>query len=371
MQQSPSPAGSPAQPTAHPPRTATAKRRLSDAPGYADYDHGSDDEHDDDEGEPPARSKRSRPGQLNGALGAEIGHGLAGAAHHGAPAQSHKALSPAEKEQRRVARMIRNRNAAQASRDRKKEHTAYLERRCYELENLLRSNGVVVPQTFAAPPPIVAPATSGSSSASAQLQQHPKGAPPRSQRAFSVLSDDNQGRIADLEDDVDNLRAQLDLEQRESAHLRARLDEADAKLARLAHFAPDAPFSSPFSAEAVPDSVSSCPSIPSPGAGPGSASSSYAVSLVDVDIASTPPANESYLELDDRVDVSPVWSDWAKGAKLPPLPPLDGDVVNGLELRDGADEVMKPVFHHDGAEESALAFLDLSFLQDGPVTASC
>jgi len=114
--------------------------------------------------------------------------------------------------------------------------------------------------------------------------------------------------------------------------------------------------------------VTSCPSIPSPRA--ASASSSYAVSLVDVDIASTPPANESYLELDDRVDVSPVWSDWAKGAKLPPLPPLDGG-ANGLELRDGADELMKPVFHHDGAEESALAFLDLSFLQDGPVTASC
>lgn len=146
-------------------------------------------------------------------------------------------------------------DAAQASRDRKKEHTAFLERRCYELENLLRLNGVVVPHTFAAPPPIVAPATSGSSSASAAgagQQQHPKGAPPRSQRAFSVLSDDNQGRIADLEDDNDNLRAQLDLEQRESAQLRARLDEADAKLARLAHFAPDAPFSSPFSGTTTP-----------------------------------------------------------------------------------------------------------------------
>ncbi|KPV71707.1 uncharacterized protein RHOBADRAFT_56530 [Rhodotorula graminis WP1] len=467
--QSLSPAGSPAQPAA--PSRTTAKRRLSDAPAFGDYDHGYDhddhDDGDDDQGElPAARSKRSRPGQLNGgALGADmIVHG----AQH-PPAQSHKALSPAEKEQRRVARMIRNRNAAQASRDRKKEHTAFLERRCFELENLLRLNGVAVPQTFAAPPPIVAPATSGSSSSasSASHQQHVKGAPPRSQRAFSVLSDDNQGRIADLEDDDDQLRAQLDHEQRETAQLRARLDDADAKLARLAHFAPDAPFSSPFSgtttplpvgfeptfafdtpnlcplpqpeerayveererqrrlasagptststtstpkttsttlrrtsvspsstspsssstttagapkAEAVPDPVSSGPSIPSPGVTSASAatsssssssSSSYAVSLVDGDIASTPPANESYLELDDRVDVSPVWSDWAKGAKLPPLPPLDGG-ANGLELcDDGADELMKPVFHHDGAEESALAFLDLSFLQDGPVTASC
>ena len=115
--QSPSPAGSPAQPTtAHPPRTATtAKRRLSDAHPhhYADYDHhGYDDDDHDDEGELPARSKRSRPGQLNGALGAEIGHGLAGAPSSSAPTQSHKALSPGEKEQRRVARMIRNRSAS-------------------------------------------------------------------------------------------------------------------------------------------------------------------------------------------------------------------------------------------------------------------
>lgn len=107
-----SPAGSPAQPAAH--LRTTHKRRLSDAPAYHDYDHGYDHDQDDDgddQGELPTRSKRSRPGQLNGALGAEIVHGAP-------PAQSHKALSPAEKEQRRVARMIRNRSASSPHRER-------------------------------------------------------------------------------------------------------------------------------------------------------------------------------------------------------------------------------------------------------------
>jgi hypothetical protein len=65
---------------------------------------------------------------------------------------------------------------------------------------------------------------------------------------------------------------------------------------------------------------------------------------------------ESYLEL-EPVDVSSVWTEWAKGS----LPPTD----------DG--EVVKPVspIKANGADdESALAFLDLSFLQDAPAATA-
>ncbi|BGP50058.1 hypothetical protein JCM10450v2_005966 [Rhodotorula kratochvilovae] len=410
---SPAQAPAPAAAAPPPPPPRASKRRLSDAACLPEYDYDDlDDEHDDPHAA-HTRSKRTRPHNAPGAaIGSPDRKGL-GLAGSSAPP---KALSDKEKEQRRVARMIRNRNAAQASRDRKKEHTAFLERRVYDLEQQLRQAGHKVVPTLANPPPSVASSSS-------------RAPPPRSQRALSVLSDDAQGRIADLEDENDGLRSQLHLEQAEAAELRARLDEAEQQLARLAHLqalAPDAPFS-PFSgtttplpagyeptfafdtpnlsplpqpeeratdhgndfeggisdrrgrrpdtddgqlsprstrgrfipaAEAVPEPVSG---TPSPAASYAASSSSSSSSSFPVDIASTPPATESYLELDD-VTVSPVWSDWAKGAPLPPLPPLGaGD--------DGDDAVMKPL--REGADESALAFLDLSFLQDGPVTTSC
>ncbi|GAA5823015.1 hypothetical protein JCM3770_005380 [Rhodotorula araucariae] len=358
----PSPAQDPAPARA-------SKRRLSDAACLAEYDyddHDLDDDHDHDPDDAaPTRSKRTRPHNAPGAaIGSPDRKGPAGSS---APP---RALSDKEKEQRRVARMIRNRNAAQASRDRKKEHTAFLERKVYELEQQLRQAGLKVVPTLASAP-IAAVASSS-------LHRAP---PPRSQRALSVLSDDAQGRIADLEDENDNLRSQLHLEQSEAAELRERLEDAEQQLARLAHLqalAPDAPFS-PFSGTTTPlpagyeptfafntPNLSPLPqpeepeAVSEPVSGTSSPAASYAASASSsssfVDIASTPPATESYLELDD-VTVSPVWSDWAKGAPLPPL-------AAGEE-----DAVMKP--HREGADESALAFLDLSFLQDGPVTTSC
>ncbi|BGP41895.1 hypothetical protein JCM10449v2_005889 [Rhodotorula kratochvilovae] len=408
--QAPAPAAAAPPPPPPPPRAS--KRRLSDAACLPEYGYDDlDDEHDDPHAA-HTRSKRTRPHNAPGAaIGSPDRKGL-GLAGSSAPP---KALSDKEKEQRRVARMIRNRNAAQASRDRKKEHTAFLERRVYDLEQQLRQAGHKVVPTLANPPPSVASSSS-------------RAPPPRSQRALSVLSDDAQGRIADLEDENDGLRSQLHLEQAEAAELRARLDEAEQQLARLAHLqalAPDAPFS-PFSGTTTPlpagyeptfafdtPNLSPLPQpeerafveererqrrlasagpttattsraasaigaedaqtqttdssrlpvsgTPSPAASYAASSSSSSSSSFPVDIASTPPATESYLELDD-VTVSPVWSDWAKGAPLPPLPPLGaGD--------DGDDAVMKPL--REGADESALAFLDLSFLQDGPVTTSC
>ncbi|GAA5918740.1 hypothetical protein JCM6882_007718, partial [Rhodosporidiobolus microsporus] len=68
--------------------------------------------------------------------------------------------------------------------------------------------------------------------------------------------------------------------------------------------------------------------------------------------SSTPPAvPESYLEL-EPVDVSSVWTEWATGS---------------LPATEGAKPKAAPV--GDADESSALAFLDLSFLQDAPMTA--
>lgn len=105
-------------PTAHPPRTS--KRRLSDA-GHPSHDqhYDHDDGHDDQDGL-PMRSKRTRPH----ALGAAAEIGAAGVASTSSSSSSsatmaqtgtgvpQRALSEKEKEQRRVARMIRNRSAS-------------------------------------------------------------------------------------------------------------------------------------------------------------------------------------------------------------------------------------------------------------------
>ncbi|GAA5920828.1 hypothetical protein JCM6882_009343, partial [Rhodosporidiobolus microsporus] len=70
--------------------------------------------------------------------------------------------------------------------------------------------------------------------------------------------------------------------------------------------------------------------------------------------SSTPPAvPESYLEL-EPVDVSSVWTEWATGSLPAPTTAAGGAKPKGDAAAD---------------ESSALAFLDLSFLQDAPMTA--
>ncbi|KAL7336384.1 hypothetical protein BJY59DRAFT_707191, partial [Rhodotorula toruloides] len=160
-----------------------------------------------------------------------------------------KALTEKEKEARRVARMIRNRNAAQASRDRKKEHILWLERRVGELEQLVRQSGIKV---SAGHSPFFA---GGSVAASPAQNRLP--AIPRNQRETSVVSESSSsgsGRVADLEEENDSLRSQLHLEQSEKQELRARLEEVEEQLARVSQ-APDAtlaPSFSPFSNSLVP-----------------------------------------------------------------------------------------------------------------------
>ncbi|GAA5969019.1 hypothetical protein JCM3765_005266 [Sporobolomyces pararoseus] len=197
------------------------KRRLSNATSVAAFDQ-SDQEDEDDYSKP--RSKRNRAGrgtsdrlEENGGFTADSP--LNGVAGSGARGANGKVLSEKEKDARRQARMIRNRNAAQASRDRKKEHTLYLERRVAELEAKLNGTN---------PHPLSISTFTASSSNSNSVSSPSKLA--RSQRSTSVISTVSSSeatRISDLEEENEVLRTQLHLEQTESARLRARLDSLE------------------------------------------------------------------------------------------------------------------------------------------------
>ncbi|GAA5888761.1 hypothetical protein JCM5296_000095 [Sporobolomyces johnsonii] len=306
------------------------KRRLSNATTAS---LGFSDDEDDEATKP--RGKRTRP--AGGAASPKAGGGAA-AAGTGAGA---KALTDKEKEARRQARMVRNRNAAQASRDRKKEHTAFLERRVAELEAQLRQSG---------PHPLAASFTAASSA--------PSSKPPRSQRSTSVTSSagsSSSGRVADLEDENECLRSQLHLEQMETARLRSRLDSLEDKFARLSHLmTPEPSFASPFSSTSTPLSHSEPTfAFDTPDLKPLPQPEEKAASSVSsLDLASTPPPTETYLDDVDDLAVAQVWGDWVKG-----LPQA------GLEPAAGACE--------DETTTSALAFVDFTFLHEGPVAASC
>ncbi|GAA6037360.1 hypothetical protein JCM8097_008529 [Rhodosporidiobolus ruineniae] len=433
----------------------SSKRRLSNATQLSFNGDSDDDDMDDDLDDPPhlpaTRSKRSRPSSGGGGVGAPP----QGSPKQPSSAQPGKALTEKEKEARRVARMIRNRNAAQASRDRKKEHTAFLERRVAELESQLRAQAVH---------PLAA-----SSSASAGSSSSASSRTARSTREASIVSStesaSSSSRIADLEDENDGLRSQLHLEQAEKADLRTRLAAVEDKLASLSSLIhPSAALaglsspplfattSTPLSRYVEPTFAFDTPNLnplPQPeerayleererekqqrqrrlsvGASslgltstpptPPSSSSTTTRTLAKMDVdskiqhgqqaaaavaaaapfdssrlvareddsslqrklslspsvspavshallppfdfdspttggSSTPPAvPESYLDLDEPVDVGEVWTTWAKGS----LPA--SSKAKGLEPAGGDDE--------------ALAYLDLSFLQDASVPASC
>ncbi|GAA5959497.1 hypothetical protein JCM8115_003730 [Rhodotorula mucilaginosa] len=153
-----------------------------------------------------------------------------------------------EKEARRMARMIRNRNAAQASRDRKKEHTAFLERKVAQLEALLRQAGRPAP----AAQPNYSIASPASCTGTVPLPPLPGSRLRATSVSSTTSSSEDAGRIADLEDENESLRAQLEIEQTEKAQLLTRLELVEEKLARLT--TPDAgPISfSPFSGPSTP-----------------------------------------------------------------------------------------------------------------------
>lgn len=108
--------------------------------------------------------------------------------------------SVSDKESRKAARMVRNRHAAQASRDRKKEHTQLLEQRIAELE--------------------------------AQIQDHTEIDSPKAQ---STTESESQPLIIALEEENDTLRSALELEKSQTAKLRKRLENLEIKFTKLEH----------------------------------------------------------------------------------------------------------------------------------------
>ncbi|BGP56903.1 hypothetical protein JCM8202v2_004539 [Rhodotorula sphaerocarpa] len=379
-----------------------AKRTASRSQAAASA-HWNDLADEREQTQPTRASKRSRTSastaSINAAAATILGPDDAAeldadgdAALAGEPdnANGNKPATEKEKEARRMARMIRNRNAAQASRDRKKEHTAFLERRVAQLETLLRQAGRPAP---AAASPAFPPTASPAAAALPPL-------PGSRLRATSVSSNtssaEDPGRVADLEEENDSLRSQLHAEQAENARLVTRLELVEEKLARLT--TPDAgPISfSPFSGTTTPlpayeptfafdtPDIKPLPqpeerafmeererqrrpeaaypsptslsayrlaarhsaagsSTPSLSSGPTSTAGS--VSGLELDISSAPQTPESYLDLDE-LELSPEWSAWAAGAGTKPADPKAGpSAAPPTDLDD---------------DEAALAYLDLN-----------
>ncbi|GAA5934754.1 hypothetical protein JCM10213_007852 [Rhodosporidiobolus nylandii] len=366
-----------------PPPTRSSKRRLSITSRFSVDDEDDEDEEHEEHALPSRSKRRGTGGAGQGAV--QVG----GPAASPKQQQPGKALTEKEKEQRRIARMIRNRNAAQASRDRKKEHTAFLERRCAELEAQLRAVG-----SF----PSSAGSTASSRVTSAAAARKQREASVVSSAGSAASSSGLQDRIADLEDENDALRSQLHAEQADKQHLIARLSAAEDKLSRLAHLLPpgeidedmdDAVASppAPFFA-ALRDGTSTPPYLFGRGGQPAFAYDTVNLSplpqpeerayleererqrrktsgalelelhpdddqmneIKDQQTTTTNPTTTDSSRLLEPVGVDDVWTQWAKGG----LPHHGAPKSAGL-----------------GEDESALAFLDLSFLHDAPMTVQC
>ncbi|BGP04535.1 hypothetical protein JCM10049v2_000337 [Rhodotorula toruloides] len=115
----------------------------------------------------------------------------------------------AEKHARKQARMERNRIAAQVSRDRKKQHTDFLEARVAELEAQLASQS---PSTSLTPTP---------SSVNLPLA------------ALPALPSATDSLVAQLREENESLKTQLALEQLQSQSLQIRLSSLETKFGRL------------------------------------------------------------------------------------------------------------------------------------------
>ncbi|GAA5916724.1 bZIP transcription factor [Sporobolomyces salmoneus] len=374
------------------------------------FDHSDQEEGDNDYTKQP-RSKRHRVQRavsdgLDDSFEGGGGGSLGGTAESGGRSSggaAPKALSEKEKDARKQARMIRNRNAAQASRDRKKEHTMFLERRVAELEARLAGTAVVPPHPLSIS---TASYTAPSSSSSSPLKLSSRSQ--RSTSVFSSVSSSEATRIADLEEENEVLRTQLHIEQTESARLRARLELLSTTSTPYSNYEPTFAFntanlkplpqpeelafvearerekrtpplhlaqiplpslplhnSTPTrvvggpstrgrsipAAEAVQLSQSTSSSTSSSSSSltrsPSlSASiSSTPGSVASLDLASTPPSTESYLEDLDHFAPPPLWNEWVKSD--PDSKEEESNVTSGL------------------------AFVDFDFLSDGPAVASC
>ncbi|KAK4045922.1 hypothetical protein OIO90_006652, partial [Microbotryomycetes sp. JL221] len=165
-----------------------------------------------------------------------------------------------DKEARKQARMIRNRNAAQASRDRKKEHAAWLEARVAQLEAQLNLAPSMNPSSLPALPATMASAATTGMTTTTATATTTSSSPSSSRQASlapdAVIKRDSAdvARIHELEDENDVLRARLQAEQDETTRLRKRLESLEDKFVRLEQF-----MSAPLSTSA-PDPAASLPS---------------------------------------------------------------------------------------------------------------
>ncbi|GAA5997321.1 bZIP transcription factor [Rhodotorula paludigena] len=252
----------------------------------------------------PSRSssrKRSSPSPLSAAEHVVDVDGLAGDDQPPAKKKRAPRSTAAEKHQRKVARMERNRVAAQVSRDRRKLQTEFLEARVAELEAQL----------------VGGPATASSTSPST-LPRTPASFP-----ALPALPALPDPRTAQLEEENEALKTQLALEKLQSQSLQIRLSALESKFNRLEQLLVQAHTRGrPFpAAEAVP------PVVPSPSSLVDDVDSLLGLQL-DLAPAAAPVAAPDPLFypdlsapiLGDDV-VAQAWADWATQVDLTPAPP--------------------------------------------------
>ncbi|GAA5896916.1 bZIP transcription factor [Sporobolomyces salmoneus] len=137
-----------------------------------------------------------------------------------APATKRRAptrTSASEKAAKKSARMERNRIAAQASRDRKKNHTEYLESRIAELEAQLQqsTNNSISTPSSASPSSLGLPL--------------PPLLPSPPTHLVSLIDPE----VMRLREENESLRTQLELEKLESKGLQLRLSSLEGKFCRL------------------------------------------------------------------------------------------------------------------------------------------
>ncbi|KAK4332132.1 BZIP domain-containing protein [Rhodotorula toruloides] len=234
----------------------------------------------------------------------------------------------AEKHARKQARMERNRIAAQVSRDRKKQHTDFLEARVAELEAQLAFQP---PSTFLAPTP---------SSVNLPLA------------ALPALPPSTDPLVAQLREENESLRTQLALEQLQSQSLQIRLssletnragddrpddDDGDGQLS------PRSTRGRPFpAAEAVPSVVSSGVSS----LGLDFTGFDQLAFPLDSSLPAPDAVGDSLVDPGPALDAGPVfdsnnlvaaWTDWSQslgGLDEATLPAIDNEPAADFDLFD-------------------------------------
>ncbi|BGO99226.1 hypothetical protein NBRC10513v2_000330 [Rhodotorula toruloides] len=227
----------------------------------------------------------------------------------------------AEKHARKQARMERNRIAAQVSRDRKKQHTDFLEARVAELEAQLAFQP---PSTFLAPTP---------SSVNLPLA------------ALPALPPSTDPLVAQLREENESLRTQLALEQLQSQSLQIRLSSLETKFGRLERLLSQAATTRgrPFpAAEAVPSVVSSGVSS----LGLDFTGFDQLAFPLDSSLPAPDAVGDSLVDPGPALDAGPVfdsnnlvaaWTDWSQslgGLDEATLPAIDNEPAADFDLFD-------------------------------------